>query len=59
MFNKRGELKQKLSPGLRKIASDSGWLSQMLRRGAGLLISVWVGRYLGPEWFDLENHAIA
>ena len=32
---------------------------KFLRMGFGLLIGVWVARYLGPEKFGLLNYAIA
>ena len=38
-----------------------GWLflDKILRMGVGLLVSVWVARYLGPEQFGQLNYAVA
>lgn len=38
-----------------------GWLffDKILRMGVGLLVGVWVARYLGPEQFGLFNYAAA
>ncbi len=46
---------------LRKIASNTGWLfaDRILRMGAGLLVGVWVARYLGTEQYGLFNYAMA
>ncbi|MBD2077879.1 flippase [Phormidium sp. FACHB-592] len=46
---------------LQKILSNTGWLfaDRILRMGVGLLVGVWVARYLGPEQFGLFNYAIA
>ncbi len=48
-------------PGLVKILDNIGWLSfdKILRMGVGLLVGVWIARYLGPEQFGLLNYAIA
>lgn len=48
-------------PHLAKIARNVAWLSidQVLRMGVGLLVGVWVARYLGPEQFGKLNYAIA
>lgn len=48
-------------PGLVKILDNIGWLffDKVLRMGVGLLVGVWVARYLGPENFGLMNYAIA
>ncbi|MEQ9107787.1 MAG: flippase [Limnobacter sp.] len=44
-----------------KIVDNIGWLffDKILRMGVGLLVGVWVARYLGPEQFGLLNFAIA
>lgn len=41
--------------GLQAIISNSGWLlvDKVLRVGVGLLVGVWIARYLGPEQFGL------
>ena len=48
-------------PGLIKILDNIGWLffDKILRMGVGLLVGVWVARYLGPEQFGQLNYAIA
>ena len=48
-------------PGLVKILDNIGWLffDKILRMGVGLLVGVWIARYLGPEQFGLLNYAIA
>ena len=41
--------------------TNTGWLffDRVLRLGAGLLISVWVARYLGPSQFGILNYALS
>jgi polysaccharide transporter, PST family len=48
-------------PNLRRIVANIGWLSvdRILRMGVGLIVSVWVARYLGPEQYGAFNFAIA
>lgn len=48
-------------PNLLKIVDNIGWLflDKILRMGVGLLVGVWVARYLGPEQFGLFNYATA
>lgn len=48
-------------PNLLKILGNTGWLffDKILRMGVGLLVGVWVARYLGPEQFGLFNYATA
>ncbi len=48
-------------PNLLKIVDNIGWLffDKVLRMGVGLLVGVWVARYLGPEQFGLLNFATA
>ncbi len=48
-------------PGLAKILDNIGWLffDKILRMGVGLLVGVWIARYLGPEQFGLLNYALA
>ncbi len=48
-------------PNLVKIADNIGWLflDNILRMGVGLLVGVWIARYLGPEQFGLINFAAA
>jgi O-antigen/teichoic acid export membrane protein len=48
-------------PNLLKIIDNIGWLffDQVLRMGVGLLVGVWVARYLGPQQFGLFSFATA
>ena len=48
-------------PNLVKIIDNVGWLfcDRLLRMGVGLLIGVWVARYLGPEQLGLLSFATA
>ncbi len=61
MLRKIEETTSKLSPNLQKIIGNTSWLlaDRVLRMGMGLLVGVWVARYLGPENFGLFNYAIA
>jgi PST family polysaccharide transporter len=49
------------NPDLRKILSNTGWLfaDNIIRLGVGLIVSVWIARYLGPEQFGLFSYAMA
>jgi polysaccharide transporter, PST family len=53
--------KLKSGSGLRAIISNTGWLfaDRILRMGAGLVVGVWVARYLGAENYGLFNYALA
>lgn len=44
-----------------RIVDNIGWLffDKILRMGFGLLVGVWVARYLGPDQFGLLNYAVA
>ncbi len=46
---------------LQKILSNTGWLfaDRVLRMSLGLLVGVWVARYLGPEQFGFYSYVIA
>jgi O-antigen/teichoic acid export membrane protein len=46
---------------LQKAIGNTGWLfvDNILRMGVGLLVSVWITRYLGPEQFGLLNFTTA
>lgn len=61
MFTRLSQITQKVSPDLRKITNNIGWLliDQVLQMGLGLLVGVWVARYLGPEQFGLLNYALS
>ena len=56
-------IRQRIShrPNLVKIFDNMGWLliDKVLRMGAGLLVGVWVARYLGPKQFGLFNYSLA
>jgi len=60
MLNKIASFTQKLSPGLRKVLSNMGWLfiSKVLELGLSLVVGVWVTRYLGPTKFGTLTYAI-
>lgn len=61
MLDKLAAVSKKLSPGLRQVVSNISWLfvDKILQMGMGLLVGVWVARYLGPDKFGLLNYAIA
>jgi PST family polysaccharide transporter len=61
MLDKLNAASQKLGPGLRQVLGNLAWLltDQILQMGLGLLVGVWVARYLGPAQFGLLNYAIA
>jgi PST family polysaccharide transporter len=48
-------------PRLSRILDNIIWLffDRFLRLGVGLLVVIWVARYLGPEQFGLMNYAAA
>jgi PST family polysaccharide transporter len=48
-------------PNLQNALTNTGWLlgDKILRMGVGLLVGVWVARYLGPEQFGAMNYAMA
>lgn len=48
-------------PNLVRIVDNISWLflDNILRMGAGLIVGVWIARYLGPEHFGLLNYATA
>lgn len=48
-------------PNLVKIVDNVGWLfiDKVLRMGMGVLVGVWVARYLGPQQFGLFSYAVA
>ncbi len=61
MFKKLAGLKQKFSPNFQQIVGNTAWLlgDKFLRMGLGLLVGVWVARYLGPGGFGILHYAIA
>ena len=46
---------------LKKITANMSWLvfDKVLRMGVGIIVGVWVARYLGPEQFGAFNFALA
>ncbi|NEO86535.1 MAG: flippase [Spirulina sp. SIO3F2] len=50
-----------LSPELKKIMGNTAWLfsDRLLQLGLGVVVGVWVARYLGPTDFGLYNYIIA
>jgi O-antigen/teichoic acid export membrane protein len=51
----------KTHQGFRRYFTNTSWMfgELMLRMIAGLLVGVWVARYLGPEQFGLLSYAIS
>jgi O-antigen/teichoic acid export membrane protein len=51
----------KTHPGFRRYFANTSWMfaEQILRMVAGLLVGIWVARYLGPEQFGVFSYAIA
>ncbi len=47
--------------GFRRYFASTSWMfaEQLLRMVAGLLVGIWVARYLGPEQFGVFSYAIA
>ena len=47
--------------GVRKIAANTGWLmaERVLQMTAGLVVTVWMARYLGPAQFGVLSYAMA
>ena len=48
-------------PNLSKILVNISWLvfDKGIRLGVGLIVSLWVARYLGPTNYGLLNYALA
>jgi Membrane protein involved in the export of O-antigen and teichoic acid len=61
IFDKLLAFIDRLSPGLRKVIANTTWLfaDKILQLGMGLLVGLWVARYLQPERFGLLNYAMA
>lgn len=51
----------KKSEGLRNISHNIGWLTldKIFRLGVGLVVGLWIARYLGPKQYGIWNYAIA
>jgi O-antigen/teichoic acid export membrane protein len=47
--------------GFQRYFANTSWMlaEQLLRMVAGLLVGIWVARYLGPEQFGIFSYAIA
>jgi polysaccharide transporter, PST family len=45
----------------KKIVYNTSWLfaDRIVRMGIGVLVIIWIARYLGPEQFGIYNYAIA
>lgn len=61
MINKLNVAFQNISPNLRKILGNMGWLmaERILRMIIGFFVLAWTARYLGAAQFGLLNYAIA
>jgi PST family polysaccharide transporter len=61
MFSKLKRFAEPFSPTLRKILKNAGWLfaDKVIRLSVGVLVWVWIARYLGPGQFGILNYAIA
>ena len=46
---------------LQNVISNTGWqfADNIIRMGVGLVVGIWVARYLGPEQFGLFSYALA
>ena len=51
----------KTHAGFRRYAANTSWMfaEQMMRMVAGLLVGIWVARYLGPAQFGLFSYSLA
>ncbi|MES2878116.1 MAG: flippase [Pseudomonadota bacterium] len=51
----------KTHPGFRRYFANTSWMfaEQILRMVAGLLVGIWVARYLGPTQFGVFSYAVA
>jgi O-antigen/teichoic acid export membrane protein len=61
MLDKLTAISKRFAPGFRQVVSNLAWLltDQILQMALGLLVGVWVARYLGPAQFGILNYAIA
>lgn len=59
MFDKLAALIQKLSPGLRQVLANTSWLlvDKIFQMGLGLVVGIWVARYLQPQSYGLLTYA--
>ncbi|PKN12855.1 MAG: flippase [Deltaproteobacteria bacterium HGW-Deltaproteobacteria-4] len=46
---------------LQNVVSNTGWqfADNLLRMGVGLIVGIWLARYLGPDQFGLLSYALA
>lgn len=60
-LDKLKSLSQKLSPNRLKVLANTAWLfaDKILQLCLGLVVGLWVARYLKPDQFGLLNYAIA
>ncbi len=51
----------RLTPGLRNILGNTSWLmvDRMVRMGLGVLVGVWIARYLGPSQYGNLSFALS
>lgn len=51
----------RLTPSLRRVLDNTVWLmvDRVVRMGLGLLVGVWIARYLGPTQFGILSFALA
>lgn len=56
-----GHMIGQLTPGLRKVLDNTAWLmvDRIVRMGLGLLVGVWIARYLGPTQYGILSFAIS
>lgn len=61
MLNNLSAAIKNLSPNLRKVLNNIGWLlaERVLRMVVGFFVLAWMARYLGADNFGLLNYAIA
>lgn len=61
MFNKLNSISQKLSPGMRKVAGNIGWLfiERILTMVITFAVGVYLIRYLGSEDFGILSYGIS
>ena len=55
------DLKVKLSPNLKSAINNTGWVfgDQIVRLGIGLIVGVWIARYLGSNEYGLLSYSMA
>jgi polysaccharide transporter, PST family len=54
-------LTDKLTPGFQRILGNTSWLmvDRIVRMGLGVIVGVWVARYLGPAQFGTLSFALS